>query len=190
MHKIYITAESLLTDSYALALDIFERGYRPDFIVAVWRGGTPIGIAVQEMLTYLGVETDHIAIRTSSYTGIGERAKEVRVHGLDYLQQRLQKTHQLLLVDDVFDTGLSLQKIKTELQLRCGDNYPDIKIATPYFKPSNNRTDLIPDFYQHTSADWLVFPHELQGLDIEEVLQNKQELKPLQQRLAKILHRL
>lgn len=189
MHKVFISAASLLTDSYALALDIFESGYRPDFVVAVWRGGTPVGIAVQEMLSYLGVASDHIAIRSSSYTGIGQRSREVQVFGLDYLQERVQAGQHLLLVDDVFDTGLSLQKIITELQQRCGANTPDIKIATPWYKPQNNQTPIIPDFYLHTSTDWLVFPHELNGLGLDELFSNKMELQPLQQRLTRLVNK-
>ena len=63
--KTYISADQLLDDSYRLGLQILESGFRPNFIVGVWRGGAPIGIAVQELLDYCGVETDHIAIRTS-----------------------------------------------------------------------------------------------------------------------------
>lgn len=187
MDKTYITAEDLLTDSFRMALDIFESGYRPDFIVGVWRGGTPVGIAIQEMLDYLGVKTDHTAIRSSSYTGIGQRGKEVHVHGLSYLQGKVQAGHSVLLVDDVFETGLSLQKIIQELQLLCGKNMPEIKIATVYFKPQNNQTNLKPDFYLHISEDWLVFPHELDGLTREEILQNKPELQPLHERMARLL---
>ena len=46
--KIYLTAESLLRDSFLLAEQILKNGFIPNFIVAVWRGGTPVGIAVQE----------------------------------------------------------------------------------------------------------------------------------------------
>lgn len=186
MNKVFINAASLLTDSYALALDIFESGYRPDFVVGVWRGGTPIGIAIQEMLLYLGVESDHIAIRSSSYTGIGQRQRDVQVFGLDYLLERVRAGQHLLLVDDVFDTGLSLQKIISELQTRCGANVPSIKVATPWYKPLNNQTCIKPDFYLHTSSDWLVFPHELKGLSLQELFSNKQELQPLQQRLTRL----
>ena len=66
---LYIGAQELLEDAFELGARVFESGFRPSFIVAIWRGGAPIGIAVQELLDYLGVETDHIAIRTSSYTG-------------------------------------------------------------------------------------------------------------------------
>ena len=68
MDKLFISAESLLRDSIALGMQIVRSNYRPTFLVGVWRGGAPIGICVQEVLEYHGVECDHIAIRTSSYT--------------------------------------------------------------------------------------------------------------------------
>ena len=85
MKKYYIQAQQLLEDSFNLAWQVFESGYRPNYIVGVWRGGAPIGIAVQEFLDVLGIKSDHIAIRTSSYSGIGERSKNVKVHGLSYM---------------------------------------------------------------------------------------------------------
>ena len=86
--KIYITAQELLNDSFELGIRIFKSGFRPSFIVGVWRGGTPVGIAVQEILDHLGVKTDHIAIRTSSYFGIDKQKKRVRVHGLEYVTRQ------------------------------------------------------------------------------------------------------
>jgi hypothetical protein len=47
--KEFISAESLLRDSFALAVQIVASGFRPTFLVGVWRGGAPIGIAVQEV---------------------------------------------------------------------------------------------------------------------------------------------
>ena len=70
MDKHFITEEELMLDGFRLGVRIVESGFRPTFIVAVWRGGAPIGIAVQEYLEFCGVDTDHIAIRTSSYAGI------------------------------------------------------------------------------------------------------------------------
>lgn len=178
--KVYLSAQDLLEDSFRLALEVHKSGFRPDFIVGVWRGGTPVGIAVQELLDNLGVQTDHISIRTSSYTGIGTRGKEVRVHGLDYLIRNINQPDSLLIVDDVFDTGLSIKAVIDTLKEKARLNTPhDIRIATPWFKPSNNKTDLEPDYYLHKSEDWLVFPHELQGLDREEMLANKPGLKAI-----------
>ena len=44
MKKTFIQADELLKDSFELAWQVYESGYRPDYIVGVWRGGAPIGI--------------------------------------------------------------------------------------------------------------------------------------------------
>jgi hypoxanthine phosphoribosyltransferase len=172
--KIFISADSLLRDSIELARRIVRSGLRPTWLVAMWRGGAPIGIAVQEVLEFHRIHTDHIAIRTSSYLGIDNQAKTVRVHALDYLVSRLTFEDELLLVDDVFDSGRSLEAVIAELRRRCRRNLPEkIRIATVYYKPARNRSTLVPDFYIRATDNWLVFPHEIQGLSREEILQHK-----------------
>lgn len=172
--KIFISAESLLRDSMQLSRDIVRSGFRPTFLAALWRGGSPIGIVVQEVLEYHGIMTDHIAIRTSSYTGIGQRGKTVRVHALDYLVSRLSYEDSLLLIDDVFDSGHSLEAVLGELQRRCRRNLPEqIRIATVYYKPSRNSSSLTPDYYVRATDGWLVFPHEICGLTRQEILAAK-----------------
>ena len=104
--KLYLTTQGQLEDSFRLGSQVLKSGFKPKFIIAIWRGGAPIGIAVQEILEYFGNKTDHIAIRTSSYSGIEKRAGDVRVHGLNYLIKNIRHTDPLLIVDDVFDTGL------------------------------------------------------------------------------------
>lgn len=178
--KTYINANDLLLDSYKLGIKIFDSGFKPDFIVGVWRGGTPVGIAVQEILSYLGAPSDHIAIRTSSYIGIGEQTKQVAVHGLDYIIEHINYGDQLLLVDDVFDSGSSIKAIFDRVKKKSRRNMPkDIRIATPWYKPNNNKTQLVPDYYLHETDDWLVFPHELEGLTEEEIFNNKPGVKEL-----------
>ncbi len=177
MEKVFITAQELLIDSFKLAEQIHLSGFRPQFIVGVWRGGAPVGIAVQEYLDYVGIETDHIAIRTSSYHEIGKQEKEVRVHGLHYIIENVNADDALLLVDDVFDSGRSIIAILTELREKTRRNLPDtIKIATPWYKPTRNVTNLKPDYYIHETDAWLVFPHELTGLTPEEIARTKPEI--------------
>jgi hypoxanthine phosphoribosyltransferase len=174
MQKIFISAESLLRDSLELARRIVQSGFRPTFLVAMWRGGAPIGITVQEALEYHGIPTDHIAIRTSYYLANDQKAKSVRVHAVDYLVSRLSAEDKLLLVDDVFDSGRSLEAVLDELRRRCRRNLPEsIRIATVYYKPERNCSSLIPDYYVRAERDWLIFPHELQGLTREEILEHK-----------------
>lgn len=180
VEKKYLLAQDLLNDSFQLGLRIFNSGFRPSFIIGVWRGGTPVGIAVQEMLDNLGVKTDHIAIRTSSYYGINKRNKSVRVHGLEYVIRNANWEDGLLLVDDVFDSGYSIQAILSALTQKMRRNLPgDVRIATPWYKPGNNATKIVPDYYIHETDQWLVFPHELDGLTREEIFANKPGLKKM-----------
>jgi len=174
MEKLFITADELLRDSMELARRVVESGMRPTFLVAMWRGGTPIGITVQEVLEYYSIHTDHIAIRTSSYGGIDLQHKTVRVHATDYLVSRIKAEDELLIVDDVYDSGRSLEAVMETLKRRCRRNLPEkIRIATVYYKPKRRRSALLPDYYLHETDRWLVFPHEIQGLTREEILAHK-----------------
>lgn len=175
--KKFITSQELLEDSFRLAHQVFEDGFRPDFIIGIWRGGAPIGIAVQEFFDFKKVETDHIAVRTSSYYGIGLQSKEIKVHGLHYLIENANASDSLLIVDDVFDSGRSIEALIKQIKSLSRLNTPqDIRIACPWYKPTNNQVDIKPDYYIHESAEWLVFPHELSGLTKEELLEGKTEL--------------
>ena len=183
MDKLFIQSEELLKDSFNLAWQVYESGYRPNYIIGVWRGGAPIGIAVQEFLDVLGVPSDHIAIRTSHYKGIDLRDSQVHVYGLNYIIKQVESEDSLLIVDDVHDTGISIQKIISDLHTACKKNTPEIKVATTYFKPKKNKTERKPDFYIHETEKWLVFPHELEGLSMDEIIEFKPELSDLAKKI-------
>ena len=186
--KHFIEEESLLNDSFRLAVKIFESGFRPDFIVGVWRGGSTVGIYVQECLQYLGVKTDHIAIRTS-YRGMDDYLQRIdspegiRVHGLQYLFENMNHDDSLLIVDDVFSSGHNIEAVINRLQAKTKRNMPaDVRIAVPWYKPGHNRTGRVPDFYLHETEDWLVLPYELTGLSEEELHSSKPWILPLLER--------
>ena len=166
MDKLFINSDELLEDSFSLAWNVYESGYRPNYIVGVWRGGAPVGIAVQEFLDVLGVPSDHIAIRTSYYSAINETKDKVQVYGLNYIIRKLEAEDSLLIVDDVYDTGLSVEQIVIDLKAACKKNTPEIRIATPFYKPNKNKSGKKPDYFIHEIDKWLVFPHELQGLSL------------------------
>ncbi|MEM0910498.1 MAG: phosphoribosyltransferase family protein [Pseudomonadota bacterium] len=180
MEKVFLDSGSLLRDSFLLASKVYEDGFLPDFIVGIWRGGAPIGIAVQEFFEFKNIPTDHIAVRTSSYYGINQQNKEIKVHGLHYLVENMNAQDKLLIVDDVFDSGRSVDALIKQIHVLMRLNAPtDIRIATPWYKPKNNKTALTPDYFIHESDDWLVFPHELSGLTDDEINEGKTELKEI-----------
>ena len=123
------------------------------------------------------MHADNIAIRTSSYSGIDKQSREVKVSGLDYLIKNIQQHDRLLIVDDVFDTGRSVDAIIDELKSKTRLNAPnDIRIAVPYFKPERNQVDFKPDFVIHETSDWLKYPHSLEGLSVEEMAEKRPEI--------------
>jgi len=192
MKQTFVTADDLLLDSFRLAVKIHASGFRPDFLVGLWRGGSAVGIAVQEGLEHFGVSTDHIAIRTSyrgyaDYAARIERADGIRVHGLQYLLENLSSQHSLLIVDDVYSTGFSVRAVIEQLQKKTRRNMPhDVRVATVWYRPSE-RTVREPDYQVRESQDWLVLPYELSGLSIEELAAKKPELEPILPRLAAFL---
>lgn len=192
MKKTFVAANDLLLDSFQLAANIYESGFRPDFLVGLWRGGSAVGIAVQEGLDHFGVKTDHIAIRTSyrgqaTYSEMVDSAETIRAHGLRYLHERVCEHHSMLIVDDAYSTGSSVNAVIDQLAKKSRRNLPhDIRIATVWYRPTV-RTIRPPDFYVHETSDWLILPYELSGLSIEELRENKTEIRPVIDRLEALL---
>ena len=189
MTERFIAADDLLRDSFQLAANIYEAGFEPDFLVGLWRGGSAVGIAVQEGLDYFGTKTDHIAIRTSytsaaGYSQMVKKAESIRVHGLQYLLENLSAHHSLLIVDDVYSSGSSVNAVIRQLARKTRRNLPnDIRIATVWYRPTE-KTLRTPDYFVHETSDWLVLPYELSGFSIEELRENRPEMLSLIDRLA------
>ena len=101
------------------------------------------------------------------------------MYGLNYVIRKLESEDKLLIVDDVHDTGNSISRVISDLKAACKKNTPEIRVATPYFKPNKNQSNFKPDYYLHETDQWLVFPHELEGLSISEIESNKPELLDL-----------
>ena len=192
MKKTFIAADDLLLDSFRLSSSIYESGFRPDFLVGLWRGGSAVGIAVQEGLDHFGVATDHIAIRTSyaglsSYSQMVDKAENIRVHGLQYLLERVSAEHSMLIVDDVYSSGSSVRAVINELATKARRNLPqDIRTATVWYRPTE-RTVAPPDFYVHETRDWLILPYELSGLSLQELREHKPELAGVMDRLEELV---
>jgi len=185
MKKKFLDEETLILDSFKLGVKIFESGICPTFIVGLWRGGSSVGIYVQECLQTLGVETNHISLRTS-YRGqpsyqemVASANAEIRVHGTQYLLENLNADDSLLLVDDVFSTGKSIDAVIRRLSRHLKRNMPQqVRIATLWQRPSCRETEIKPDFVLHRTEDWLVFPYEISGLSMDEIREHKPFLIP------------
>jgi hypoxanthine phosphoribosyltransferase len=185
LKKQYLDEDQLIQNSFRLGVSIYESGFRPTFIVGLWRGGSSVGIYVQECLQTLGVETDHISVRTSykgqpSYETMVNDPETIRVHGTQYLVENLNESDSLLIVDDVFSTGHSINATIGRLKKHLKKNMPkEVRVATLYQRSGYQRIDVKLDYCLHQTEDWLVFPYELKGLTLTEIKENKPYLDGL-----------
>lgn len=189
VRKRFIDAQAHLEASFELAARIYRSGFKPTFIVGLWRGGSTVGIAVQECLEYLGVETDHIALRTSysglhNYPDLAEGRSAIRVHGMQYLLETLNSEDRLLLVDDVYSSGRSVGAVVDRLRQRLRRNLPaEIRTAAVWYRQRMNTSGIAPDYYLYLTDDWLVLPYELTGVEERVLETNKPALAPLLERI-------
>jgi len=183
--KHFISASELHAISVKLAEKIGQSGFKPTFLIALWRGGCYIGTVVQEFLQYVHkIKIDHVAVRTHSRDSNGLPLPEVVVHAIGHALSVLTPDDNLLIVDDVVDSGRSLVALLKRLHTELGDRMPrEVKVAVPYYKPKRNRTTLVPDFFVESTDAWLVFPHELEELTDAEIEEHYPDVYEAAQRI-------
>lgn len=164
--KTFLTADGYLKDVWRLAAAVRRSGWRPDIMIALWRGGAPVGVAVHEFFKVSGWQVRHIPLKCTSYTAIGENAGEVEFTHGDLIFGMLREGDRVLVVDDVFDTGKTMAAVKRRIDAIGAE----MRSACVYWKPGKNLTALKPDYFvRDTGNEWLVFPHEIEGLSAEEI---------------------
>ena len=178
--KIFVSEESQILDAYRLGEAIYSSGYRPTFIVGLWRGGSTVALVVQECLAYLGVPADHTTIRTSyggrpQYEQSIARAENIRVHGKSYALEALTADDKLLIVDDVYRSGRHTRAVVQQLKKGLRRNMPaEVRVAALWKHAKSDSTDL--DYFLHETDRWIVLPYELNGLTQQEIADHKPEL--------------
>ena len=187
--KRFLSADVMQNLSETLAYNIAKDNFRPTFAIGLWRGGAQPGVIVQEFLQYVqGTKIDHIAIRTSSRDGVtGEPLPEIAIHAANYALEQMKPETRLLIIDDVWDRGTTIVAFLKFLSEKLGARMPrEIKVACVFYKPKRNKfPGKGPDYCVEETDDWLVFPHELEGLGEEEIREKKPHVAQLMDLLKK-----
>ena len=164
--KTYLSADEYLRDIWRLAASVRASEWRPDLILALWRGGAPVGVAVHEFLRESGWTVDHLPLKCASYSGIGKNEGDVVFSLGEAVFAAIGKGLKVLVADDVFDTG----KTAAAVMKRLADAGAEARFAAVYWKPEKNQTNLKPDYFvKNTDNSWIVFPHEINGLTAREI---------------------
>ncbi len=149
------------------------QGYKPDLIVGIARGG----LIPARILTDL-LETPLLAtIEVEFYLGIAQTKAEPTLKQPLTTPVRCKK---ILLVDDIADTGKTLQLAKSHLQ-NLGPS--EIKIATLYLKPQSITK---PDFYEKQTSNWVIFPWDTKET-LRKIIQKQTGKRQSNHEIAKLV---
>ena len=131
-------------DELAAAID--ADGFRPDAVLALARGGLPLGGALAYALGVKSMAT----LNVEFYTGVDERLEEpVMLPPVPDLT--LLRTERLLVADDVADTGRTLALARDF----CAQHGPEVRTAVLYEKP---HSVVRCDFVWRRTDRWINFP--------------------------------
>jgi len=163
---------------YNMLLDLVEKikknGFKPDIIVGVSRGGWPPARVVSDLM-----DNPNLAnVRAEFYLGVAE-TKEKAVLTQPVSVSVANK--KVLVVDEVADTGKSLELVKEHL---IKQKAAEVKIATVYYKPWSI---IKPDYYEKETSRWIVFPWEIKETVKKLFKKCKENGKPIEVEVAKLV---
>lgn len=179
--KEFIPYDTVRNNAIALASQIHESGFVPDVVYVSLRGGAYMGNVISEFFKFVRRgkrPVFYAAVVARSYTDIHQRDK-VSVDGWTYSPEHLRNGDRILLVDDIFDTGRTINHL-VEIILAKGIPRDDIKVAVHDYKLrryAGERLPIQPDFYcrKHeiespAEDQWIHYlSHELVGLEPNEI---------------------
>jgi len=185
MQKEFISPENLRDSALKLAHKMYvEDGFVPDIIYVSLRGGAYMGNVFSEYYKLVRKKAGdrpvfYAAVVARSYENM-KMESEVRIDGWTYSPDYLRNGDKILIVDDIFDTGKTVNAL-VNVMLSKGIPRNDIKVAVFDYKiPKYKGTPKLPiqpDYYcrKHVldSAEdetWIHYMnHEFIGLTSSEI---------------------
>ena len=171
--KLIIKFDEYLDTVEKLALTI-SQNYKPTVLVGIMRGAAPI---IDILSRILKLPTAYIVIQSYSGSGIENKQGEL-IFARDISSIASNSDYErVLLVDDLSDTGLTLNKsIEWLKQYEPVKNYiKEIKTACLWKKKSSSFT---PDFcpIKLNSDPWIIQPTEhYEELNIEKIVSKQKK---------------
>ncbi len=192
---IYVQPRDLLLDCMKLGVIVSnDAGFSPDFIVALWPGRVLSGLPVHEVYKYYLAKRrshrrppDHISINTTP-TRLSYRSQ---VLGIRYLEDHVEKTDQLLIIDTTFRAGRLVNDVISRLKetLRRNLNHKQVRVASVYYNPDDDSTWTVtpdirkPHYFLHEVHKEIIYPASIHKLP-----NPRKDLLVLNPRLHRVLY--
>ena len=182
--KEFLSFDEVRSNGLKLAYKIHQSGFIPDVIYVSLRGGACLGNIISEYFKVVRKNERPVfyaAVVAHSYSDIRQRS-QVRVDGWTYNPDYLRSGDKILLVDDIFDWGTTINYL-VGILMEKGLPREDIKVAVHDYKVrprKDGENPIQPDFYcrRHLIGGpeddrWIHYmSHELIGLNEEEIRLN------------------
>ncbi|MCX7025832.1 MAG: phosphoribosyltransferase [Spirochaetes bacterium] len=181
MKKDFLPFDQVRNNALKLAARIHADGFVPDVIYISLRGGAYLGNVISEYFKVVkrdGRPVFYAAVVAHSYTDI-HQSETVRIDGWTYSPEYLRNGDRILLVDDIFDSGRTINHL-VEIILGKGIPRQDIKVAVHDYKIYKYRSEHLPiqpdywcrlhEIHDPNDNPWIHYmSHELVGLTEEEL---------------------
>ena len=200
MKKEFLSYDLVRNNALKMAYKIYHDGFIPDVIYVSLRGGVYLGNVISEYFKAIRKARPvyYAAVVARSYTGIGE-SEDIKVEGWTYSPESLRTGDIVLLVDDIFDSGRTINHL-AKIIMEKGIPRKDLKVAVHDYKYLENpkeRFPVQPDYWcrKHVIKKgdedlWIHYSsHELIGLSHEELEEHYYSHDPELREVLEIIHK-
>ncbi|MBR1938241.1 MAG: phosphoribosyltransferase [Spirochaetales bacterium] len=185
MAKEFITCDMIRDAALKLVWKMYkEDGFVPDVIYDSLRGGAYMANVMSEFYKLIAMKEGknpvfYAAVVARSYGDVKEHSDHVDIDGWTWSPWKLKKGQKVLIVDDIFDTGMTVNAL-VHTVMEAGIPREDIKVAVYDYKVclyKENQLPVQPDYYcrKHVlnkpeDSRWIHYTcHEFIGLNHDEI---------------------
>jgi hypoxanthine phosphoribosyltransferase len=201
MKKEFLSYNMVRNNALKLADRIYHDNFIPDVIYVSLRGGAYLGNVISEFFKIVRTgdrPVYYAAVVARSYSDVHKQDK-ISVEGWTYAPEHLRTGDRVLLVDDIFDSGRTVNHL-ADIILEKGIPRQDLKVAVhdyKYFYDKPNQLPVQPDYWcrRHDLSvknedTWIHYmSHELVGLSDEELELNYYRQDPALRNILDMISR-
>ncbi len=139
----------------------YKDSTKPLVVVIILKGSL---IFASDLIRHIDMPLEIEFMKVSSYGAGTKNSGEIKIH-LDLNREHLED-YNILIVEDIVDSGRTLQRLTQLLKNRNANN---VKTCTLLDKPSRREVEFVPDYCGCTIEDEFVIGY---GLDFDEKYRN------------------